>query len=340
MADERPKWMSDLLGWYAITTCALGASTGMLDALRAQPGAAREIAERSGTDERNTLEWLRAMAAAGYATYDGQQFTIEPMTSFVLGSKFPVDARAIVDFVERSGALTGDVVAAIRTGTGIAPQRFHDVYGDAVGRINAPIYRSALVDEWIGGCDGVTDELLRGGRIADLASGTGEAVLLMARAFPAAEVTAYDLDEDLVESTVTRARTEGLANVRGVAAGTNAMPRDTYQLVTCLDSFHHLGDPASVASEVKSSLAPGGVFMVAETASSGDLVTDLQSPMSAIVFSTGLMYCLQENLRNGGAGQSGGDGPAWAMRAFEAAGFSSVSTRESPTGFRVFAARR
>jgi 2-polyprenyl-3-methyl-5-hydroxy-6-metoxy-1,4-benzoquinol methylase len=340
VADERPKWMTDMLGWYAITMCALGASTGLLDALLERPGSASEIAERSGADERNALEWLRAISAAGYASFDGERFTIDPVTAFVLSPRFPVDARAIVDFAGRSTGLMDDVAAAMRSGDGIAPQRFHDVYGDAIGRINAPIYRTALVDEWIASCEGLVDALSHGGRIADLASGTGDAAVLMARAFPTAEVTAYDLDKELVEGTVARARAEGLDNVRGSTARADAMPRGAFDLVTCLDSFHHLGDPAAAASHVLSALTPGGVFLVAETSSSGDLRTDLTNPMAAIVYACGLMYCLQENLSNGGVGHSGGDGPTWVAEAFEAAGFASVTAHDSPTGFRVFAARR
>jgi hypothetical protein len=52
-----PKFLADLFGWYSMTMLAVGARTGLLDALREGPGSAEEIAGRAGADRRNTLEW-------------------------------------------------------------------------------------------------------------------------------------------------------------------------------------------------------------------------------------------------------------------------------------------
>jgi hypothetical protein len=110
--------------------------------------------------------------------------------------------------------------------------------------------------------------------------------------------------------------------------------------VTCLDAFHHLGDPDAVARRVHASLRPGGVFLVAETALSGDVDADAEDPFALIAHSAGLVYCLQENLANGGSGQIPSIGLGWVEDALAGAGFASVSAQDSETGFRVYSAVR
>jgi hypothetical protein len=63
MADQQPKWLAHLFGWYAMTLLGLGARTGLLDAILKSSGTVDEIADRAQADRRNTLEWLRAMVA-------------------------------------------------------------------------------------------------------------------------------------------------------------------------------------------------------------------------------------------------------------------------------------
>ena len=174
--------------------------------------------------------------------------------------------------------------------------------------------------------------------MADLASGNGDAAVIMARAFPTASITAYDLDVQLTKATMARASAEGLGGLTAEAAGPEQLPEAAFDLVTCLDSLHHFGDPASVATQVRRALVPGGVFLIAETAMTGDLANDMQSPFSVVVYSAGLLYCLQENLSSGGTGLTGGDGPTWVTSSLERAGFSSISTVDSPTGYRVYLA--
>jgi 2-polyprenyl-3-methyl-5-hydroxy-6-metoxy-1,4-benzoquinol methylase len=339
MTNGMPKWIEDLIGWYSISMFAIGARTGLLDAMLEGPGTLADVSSRAGVDERNAFEWLRAMVASGHVAVEGERYSLTPETTFVFGPGFAVNARAIVDFADRSGAVARDVAEAIRSGRGVAPARFHEAYGDAIGRINSPTYAASLVTEWINLSAGLAGALVAGAKIADLASGNGDAVLLMARTFSDAEVTAYDLDQRLVAATMARAGAEGLANVRG-ATGTDGLAPGAYRLVTCLDSFHHLGDPTGAARRVREALVPGGVFLVAETATSGELAADARSPFSTIVYASGLLYCLQENLANGGAGITGGDGPGWALDALAGAGFASVEAHDTASGYRVFIAEK
>lgn len=324
-----PRFLAHLIGWYAMTALAVGSRTGLLDALVESPGTAEELATRAGVDSRNAVEWLRAMTAAGHATYDAGRFALSPETAMVLGPGFPVDARAVVEWVDGASSTLDAVAEAMRSGRGVDPDTYNRAFGAPVGRINTPIYRAALVDEWIAEVPGLADRLQRAGaRIADLACGNGDAATIMATAFPSAAVVGYDSADVAPSAPLPGNVTISRDDVRTMADA-------DFDLVTCLDSFHHFGEPSLAARQARRLLRPGGVLLVAESALSGDLSVDAGDPMSVIGYASSLLYCLQENLAQGGAGFSSGDGPAWLTDALTAAGLHDVTSRESPTGYRI-----
>ncbi|HEX2849389.1 MAG TPA: class I SAM-dependent methyltransferase [Acidimicrobiales bacterium] len=331
MTDEGPsypKFVRDLFGWYSITMLALGARTGLLDAVLSGGGSVEEISRRAGTDSRNTLEWLRALTAAGHVVADDGRFSLAEETRAVLGPRFPTDARGVLSFVDGISKMTTDVAAAMVSGRGIEPALYDNAFEPAVGRLNTPMFSAALVDDWIGGLDGTADTLREGGGVADIACGNGDAVRLIARAFPRAHVVGFDIvvprEQDLPDNAELR------------IADATQLPGDAaYDLVTCLDAFHHLGDPVKVASRAREALRPGGALMVVEPSMTGDLAVDAQEPFSVIVYASTLLWCLQENLAAGGTGDTGGDGSAWAVDALSRGGFENVTVRSSETGYDV-----
>lgn len=334
MTDQLPLLIRDLLGFYAIDTLAMGRASGALAALAESPGTVDDIATRAGLDRRNAELWLRAMTAAGHARHEGGLFSLGEESALVLGPAFPIDFGAVLDFVHASfGEPLRAAVEAMRTGAGVPPRAYAEL-GAAAGGVNSRLYGAALVDEWIAGAPGLRERLAAGGRVADLACGNADAAAVMAAAFPRAEVLGYDpgapegVHADVPNLTVVRDTTDGLPTDGG------------FDLVTCLDAFHHLGDVAAVARQVHDALREGGVFLVAETALSGDVDVDSADPLSVIAHAAGLMYCLQENLANGGDGSTPSVGLDWVESALSAAGFSSVTHQDSETGYRVFLAVR
>ena len=334
MSDQLPLLIRNLLGFYAMETLAMGRTSGALAALADMPGTAAELADRAGLDERNVGLWLRAMSAAGHARHDSGRFTLEEETAALLGPAFPIDLGAVLDFVAAASAEPLQAaMRAMRTGDGVPPEQYAAL-GKAAGGVNSRIYQAALVDEWIAASPGLRERLDDGGRIADLACGTADAAALMAAAFPRAQVEGYDpgtpegVHADVVNLSIVRQTTDDL-------------PTDgSFDLITCLDAFHHLGRVDAVASRVHAALKEGGVFLVAETALSGDVDSDNADPFSLIAHAAGLMYCLQENLANGGDGSTPSVGLGWVERALSSAGFSAVTHVDSETGYRVFLAIR
>lgn len=334
MTDELPLLIRHLLGFYAIETLAMGRVSGALAALAQSPGTVEEVATRAGLERRNTELWLRAMAAAGHASHDRGTFTLNPETETLLGPAFPIDLGAVLDFVHAAFAEPLQLATeAMRTGDGVASAHFAELAA-AVGAANTRVYREALVDEWIAAAPGLRARLDEGGRIADVACGNGDAAAVMAEAFPAAHVLGYDPGAP----EGAHVDVPNLEIVRDVAA---ELPADeSFDLVTCLDSFHHLGDVRAVARQVHHALRDGGVFLIAETALTGDVDADNADPFSLIAHASALMYCMQENIASGGDGSTPSIGLTWVDDALAGAGFGSVTHHDSETGYRILLATR
>jgi SAM-dependent methyltransferase len=99
-----------------------------------------------------------------------------------------------------------------------------------------------------------------GARAIDLACGTGRVALAIAPRF--AEVTAVDLEPEMIEAGRREAGRLGVGNVRwsvGRAEGLDA-PAGAFHLVTVGDAFHRLDRPR-IAMLAHRWLAPGGALV-------------------------------------------------------------------------------
>ncbi|MET0415169.1 MAG: methyltransferase domain-containing protein [Actinoplanes sp.] len=118
-------------------------------------------------------------------------------------------------------------------------------------------------------------------QIIDLGAGSGTGTLALARHLPSAEITAIDVDEEMLEHLRGRAAEAGVADrVRTVQADLDASwpALDPADLVWASASMHHMADPAAVVRSVFATLRPGGLFAVAEL---GSFPTFFDDPAAA-----------------------------------------------------------
>ena len=99
-----------------------------------------------------------------------------------------------------------------------------------------------------------------GMQILDLASGTGEPAITLARRIgPEGEVTATDLSADLLEIATTRAQANGLSNVvtRRADAHELPFPENSFDLATSRFGIMFFSDVERALRELKRVLRPG-----------------------------------------------------------------------------------
>lgn len=327
-----PKFFVDLGSWYGVEALAVGHALGLRSALTQAPGTVAEIADRAGADERSTATWLGAMTAAGYATHDRGVYEADSdQLPFLVGAVPSVDTIALLDFVLAMGVRVPAVIEALRTGQDPVPDLFGNEFSDAVGRVNAPLYVESLTADWLAADAGLTSLLAAGALVVDLGCGDGAAVRLMSQAFP--DSTFVGVDRDSV--ALSRARDSAPANV----SFQETLP-GTFDVLTILDSFHHLSDPYGLLAEIRAGLRPGGVLVIAESAYDGDVDADARSPFGTIGFACALLYCDVEGRRRGVPMPiSPQDGGIALRRALSDAGFRTVATHDGAGGFRVYFGR-
>jgi SAM-dependent methyltransferase len=114
-------------------------------------------------------------------------------------------------------------------------------------------------------------------RIVDLGAGTGTGTLALARHLPGAEVTAVDMDEDMLAHLRRRAAEAGVGDrVHTVRADLDGDWPDLgpADLVWSAKAMHHLADPARALTRSRTVLRPGGYFLIAELDAFPRFLTD------------------------------------------------------------------
>ena len=289
--DEAREAFAGRLGEMALAsiemhTIYLGERLGLYRSLRDEGDATSvELSARTGTDERYIREWLEQQATASILEVDDpakppqeRRFALPTGHAEVLidhESPYLVGplARFLVAFAQRMPNL----MEAYRTGRGVDWADYGPDVIEAQEAVNRPQFQHFLA-EWIGAMPDVEARLNRGGgRVADIACGTGWSSIWLARHFPGTEVDGIDVDAGSIERATANAVDEGVGErVRFLFAdAADAAGAGRYDLVTIFEALHDMPRPVDVLAAARRLLAPGGAVLigderVAETFTPGD----------------------------------------------------------------------
>src|SRR6266567_7203157 len=215
--------LTDTAAAATIVMAALGDRLGLFKQLaQAGPATSGELAGRTGLSERYVREWLGGMRAAGYLEFDPAQdrFSLpaehvptlasEPGPAFVGGVH-----HELIGAIQRYD----QVATAFRDGGGVAPADLHPDVWAGTSRFTAQWHQNMLVQQWLPLVPDTQAKLLNGARVADVGCGTGQALIALARAFPAVTGVGYDPYQPVIEQA------------RQVAAQARVADRVSYQVL-------------------------------------------------------------------------------------------------------------
>jgi ubiquinone/menaquinone biosynthesis C-methylase UbiE len=290
------KMLGDLGGASSVAMVRIGDRLGLYKALHEDGATTCEaLAKRVKLDERYLREWLSHQVASGYLAYEPKTatFTLPPEQAMVFAVEdSPVYMQGGFDSVAAMLENQPKVQAAFKTGGGVA-------WGDqatclfcSVARFFRPGYVHHLVSEWLPALDGVVAKLERGAKVADVGCGHGWSTLLMAKAFPKSQFVGFDFhDGSITEARVHARKHGGAANARFEVAKAKELPEKDFDLITCFDCLHDMGDPAGAAKHIRSALKPDGTWMVVEPMA-GDRLEDNINPVSRLFYAASTLICV------------------------------------------------
>jgi 2-polyprenyl-3-methyl-5-hydroxy-6-metoxy-1,4-benzoquinol methylase len=314
---------------------SIGHQTGLFDAMaKLRPSTSVQIAEASRLNERYVREWLGGMTTGGIVDYyaDAATYVLPPERAALLTrAAGPDNLARVAQFISMLGEVEQKVVNCFHEGGGLAYNeypRFHAVMAEQSGEV----FDVALVDAILPMADGVPERLRTGADVADFGCGSGHAVNVMARAYPASRFTGIDFSEEGIAVGAAEAQRLGLTNATFEAHDVADMDVvDAYDVVTAFDAIHDQAQPDRVLRNIYQALRPGGVFLMVDIKASSQLEDNVGVPLTTYFYTVSTMHCMSVSLAFDGAGLGTAWGRQLALSMLADAGFNDVRVEQIET---------
>jgi len=309
----------------------IGHRTGLFGAAAAGWATSEQLAARAGLDERYVREWLGAMATARIVEYDQADgtFRLPAEHAAVLTSPTGVGPLAVTTTI--LARHIPQVTQAFRDGGGVPYAAFGPEWTDAWDAVGRGVYDTMLLSEYVPLAAGLADALTAGVRVADVACGTGHALVVLARAFPASTFTGYDLDEHAIARARAEAAGAGLTNVSFEVTDVARLAGPArFDVIFVFDAVHDQVEPDTVLTAIRDVLVPGGLLFMREPRAADTLEGNMANPMAPILYSVSTLQCMTVSLAHGGAGIGTVFGEQHARKLLADAGFTEPEVQPAP----------
>jgi 2-polyprenyl-3-methyl-5-hydroxy-6-metoxy-1,4-benzoquinol methylase len=313
---------------------SIGHRTGLFDVMGTLPPAdSTTIARQAGLSERYVREWLGAMVTGGIVEYDPDAGTYAlpaEHAACLTRAARPNNLAATSQWIPLLGSVEDQIVECFERGGGVpysAYGRFHAVMAEESDQTVVAV----LVDTILPEVDGLVDALEQGVDVMDVGCGSGRALNLMARTWPASRFTGYDLSPEAVANAKREASELGLRNVHfEVRDLCDLDATDRFDVITAFDAIHDQADPEAVLAGISRALRPDGTFLMQDIAGSSHVHHDADHPVGPFLYTVSCMHCMTVSLSAGGAGLGAMWGRETACRMLAEAGFAKVDVRSLP----------
>jgi len=280
--------------WSSILTL-LGDDLGLYKAMAGAGGLTPEqLAERTDTHPRYVREWLNGQAAGGYVTYDAADGTYtlpnehaavladDDSPAFMIGG-FQVALAAV--------GSRAKLANAFRTGGGVGwHEHDHELFC-GTGRFFRTGYKHHLVQDWIPALTDAEAKLKAGAKVADVGCGVGYSTIIMAEAYPNSTFVGFDYHEESLQQARANAEAAGVGDrVKFEVGAAKDFTGENYDLVTCFDCLHDMGDPVGASAHVHQALADGGTWLLVEPFAD-DAAENNHNPIGRVYYCASTCLC-------------------------------------------------
>jgi SAM-dependent methyltransferase len=308
---------------------SIGHQTGLFSTLAATgPATSVEVAKTSGLNERYVREWLNGMTTARFVRYDPQsrRYTLpREHAAWLVDGAGPDNLGRIMTFLAMMAEVEQGIVRCFREGGGLsydAYTRFHAV----IGEDSAAVVDATLLDRTVPLVEGLDARLRAGVDVADVGCGSGHAINVLARAYPASRFTGFDFSEEAIATGRSEAAAWGLSNATFELCdvATLDLP-NAFDVITAFDAIHDQAHPARVLAAITEALRPGGTFLMVDIRAASAVEDNFDLPWATFLYTVSTMHCMTVSLGLDGDGLGTMWGEQVATRMLHEAGFTEVA---------------
>jgi SAM-dependent methyltransferase len=292
-----------------------------------EPMTSRQIAERTGLNERYIREWASTMAAAGYIEYEpgDETFRMNREQAMVLAREDNTFfTGGAFQYAVTCYRQIGKLMDAFRNGGGVPFVDFGPEIVESIERLFHAGYEAWVAEQWLPAVPGLEAKLGAGIDVAEVGCGAGQCIVPVATAFPNSRYTGYDVDATSIARAQTKATRAGVANrlVFEQVAAESISPADRFDLVLAFNCIHDMVHPRAALAGIRRALKPGGVFLWSE-ADVADRLEENLTPAGRTMYGASTMHCMTVSLAHGGEGLGSVIGEKLARELGHEAGFSN-----------------
>jgi 2-polyprenyl-3-methyl-5-hydroxy-6-metoxy-1,4-benzoquinol methylase len=273
------------------------------------------------------------MVTSGVVEYDGGRgaYVLPPehaaLTTRAAG---PNNFAGFTQFIPLIASVEEEVIDKFRNGGGV-PYSSYTRFHAAMADISGAVFDANLVDLTLPLVPGVVERLQEGIDVADIGTGAGHAINLMARAFPSSRFVGFDLSDEALERGRAEATAWGLENASFEARDVATLDDSRqFDFITTFDAIHDQAKPRAVVEAIYRALKPGGHWLCVDIHASSHVGENIDHPMGTFGYTVSCMHCMTVSLAYDGEGLGAMWGVHKARDLFTAAGFRHIQVHTLP----------
>jgi 2-polyprenyl-3-methyl-5-hydroxy-6-metoxy-1,4-benzoquinol methylase len=317
-----------------VLMCSIGHQTGLFDTMaQLPPSTSQQIASAAKLNERYVREWLGSMVAGQMVDYDPAQQTykLPPEHAAALTrAAGPNNLATQAQFIPMMGTVEPAIIESFRNGGGV-PYSQYTRFTHLMAEESGAILDASLISATLPLVSGLVERLQSGIDVLDVGCGSGHAINVMAREFPASRFTGMDFSEQAIAAARAEAEAMGLTNVEFKLQDVAMLDAPAqFDFITAFDCIHDQAQPRQVLKGIATELRPGGVFLMVDVRASSHVNENIEHPLGPMLYTISCMHCMTVSLAQGGEGLGAVWGEQQATQLLRDAGFTHVEIKHQP----------
>ncbi len=338
------KIMQDVAAAAVVPLMRIGDQLGLFKKLsRLGEVSSEKFALEAQVDERYLREWLYALSAAGFVSYnkEEQTFSLSPEQAAVFSNEEgPANMIGAYDVLTGAVHNEEDVKKAFKTGEGVPYEDACPICFQGTARFFKPSYQANLIKKWLPLIEGFEEKMRSGGSFADIGCGHGLSTLMVAEAFPSGKVSGFDIHGPSIEQAKKLAKQSGFLEKIEYGVADAKSYKGSFDYIAFFDCLHDMGDPVGAAKYANDHLnEDGSVILIEPTAN--DNPEDNFNIFGQMYYSFSTMGCIPTSKSQEiGLGLGAQAGPTRLIKVLNEAGFKNCKVVKKNASNMVLEARR